>query len=217
MTHWGWYWKVKKQHVARKLCSSFAAIDSFKLYQKNNIIAGFIVEPLAITVEAYSSHLKITYRKRKEYSYTIPVERISCNYGGFRSYFRCPLCEKRMRILYFAEQSIFLCRMCLNLSYNSQRLRTSRRYGHISDQIKAFVREKGGDLDQYKKPPRMHNTSYDKLRQKQCYYESKFHQALNNELRKWYGERVEPYIDKYFDYVDELENGTKSDSTAEHS
>ena len=198
MTHWGWYWKIKKKHIARKLCSTFTTIDSFRLY-KNNVIMGFTVAPLEVKAEAQSNSLKITYRRRKEHSYRIPVDRLPCNYGGFRCYFRCLVCNKRARLLYFAEHSLFLCRKCLNLSYDSQRLRPTKRYEYASDKLKAFIKQEGGDLDQHKKPPRMRHAIYEKLKQKQCYYECKSWYELNKELRDWYGSKVEPYLENEFD------------------
>lgn len=176
MTHWGWYWKVKKKHVRRKLCSKLPSIDSFKYYKgnaKEQTITGFTVEPLDVKADAYPNHLKITYRKRKNCSYMIAIDKLTCNYSGFRYFFKCPLCQKRMRFLYFAEQSIFLCRNCLNLSYESQHLRPIWRYSHMQDKAKKLIKQKGGDLDTYKKPPKMHQNTYQKLKSKHFYYESK--------------------------------------------
>ncbi len=208
MTHWGWYWKVKKKHCARKICSNLLSIDAFKLY-KGNTMTGFGVSPLDIRADARPDHLKITYRKRKEHSYTIPIDKLPCNYGGFRYFFKCPLCEKRMRFLYFAEQSLFICRGCLNLGYNSQRLRPTKRYDYMSEKVKKLVQSKGGDLKGYKKPSRMHKETYDMLRSKEFYYESKSHQALNTELRQWFGAKAEPYLDEFFDYADETKKWRK--------
>lgn len=115
MAHWGWYWKVKEKHVKRVLCSTLARIDSFALYKggvKENSIVGFTVQPLQVRAEAHPSHLKITYRNRKNHSYTISIEKLPCNYGGLRFFFKCPLCQKRMRFLYLGQQSVFLCRQC---------------------------------------------------------------------------------------------------------
>ena len=184
MTHWGWYWKVKKKHTPKKLCSKLISIDSFKFYKgtaKEHTIAGFTVQPLEIKAEAYPNHLKITYRNRKNCSYMIAIDRLACNYGGFRCFFKCPLCQKRMRFLYFAEHSVFLCRNCLNLSYDSQRLRPTWRYSHMQDKVKELIKQKGGDLDAYKKPPRMHQDTYQRLKSKHSYYEDKSHQAINME------------------------------------
>ncbi len=208
MTHWGWYWKIKKKHLAKKNCSSMVKIDSFHLY-KNNMMTGFRVDPLDINAEPEPNFLKIVYGKRKEHSYIIRVARLSCNYGGFRSYFRCPLCDKRMRFLYFAERSIFLCRKCLNLGYDTQRFRPTMRYEYISQKVKKFVRNKGGDLDCYKKPPRMHEDTYQRLKSKQFYYEHKSYQATNQELRRWHGKKMETYLDSFFDYVDESKDWRK--------
>lgn len=209
MTHWGWYWKVKKKHLTKKTCSSLVHIDSFKLY-KNDMMSGFTVDPLEFRAEANPDHLKIIYGKRKQHSYTIPVDRLSCNYGGYRSYFRCPLCDCRMRFLYFAERSIFLCRKCLNLGYEIQRLRPTMRYEYTSQKVKELVQKRGGDLSAYKKPPRMHKDTYRRLSSKQFYYEHKSYQATNNELREWYGERAEASLDHFFDYVDETKDWRKT-------
>lgn len=200
MTHWGWYWKVKKKHISRKLCSKLVRIDSFTLYKTTTV---FTVYPVEVKAELMADHLKVTYRNRKETSYTIPIDKLTCHYGGYRYFFKCPLCQIRMRFLYFAEQSIFLCRKCLNLSYETQCLRPTERYMYTSEKIKGIIKNKGGDLSMYKKPPRMHNVTYQRLKSKQFYYENKSHQALGNELREWYGAKIEPYLDPFFDYVDE--------------
>lgn len=183
MSHWGWYW-VKKNHIARTLCSKLTSIDSFKLY-KAGTVHGFTVHPLEITAIPMENHLQIIYRKQGKHSYTIPIEKLSCNYGGFRYYFKCPLCQKRMRILYFAEKSIFLCRKCLNLSYESQKLRPTMRYNYMSQKVKKHIEDKGGNL--YKKPPRMHQATYDSLRDKELDYQLKSEQASDLELRGWFG------------------------------
>jgi len=196
MTHWGWYWKVKQKHIPRKLCSQLTKIDSFKLSDK---IIGFNIQPLDIRIEVITDHLKVTYRKRKEHTYNIPIERQPCNYGGFRSFFRCPLCQKRMRFLYFAEHSVFLCRKCLNLGYWSQRLRPSRRYSYMHAKIEDPIKSRGGNLEG-EKPSYMHKGTYRVLQAKQRYYDSKHNQAINKELLAWYGARAEPYIEEFFDY-----------------
>lgn len=189
--HWGWYWKIKKKHVARKLCSDFPSIDSFRLYQGNQINS-FTVHPLDINAQTTSGSIKITYGKRKSHAHIISVEKNSCNYGGFRYFFKCPLCHKRMRFLYLVAQSIFLCRSCLNLGYNSQRLRTSTRLQEQSEKIKELIKNKGGDM--YSKPLRMHQSTWNALRSKQTDYEIKADDALRKELTQWYGQKVAQFL-----------------------
>lgn len=203
MAHWGWYWKVKnKKHIPRKLCSSLVAIDSFKVFKQGPDM-GFSVHPLQVKAEPGSSCLKITYRNHKNSTYNIPIEKQPCNYGGFRYFFRCPLCQNRMRLLYFAQNSVFLCRKCLNLSYETQYLRPTRRHDYMSEKIKKAIKDRGGDLYFYLKPPHMHQSTYQLLKSMQFYYECKANKAANHELRQWHGPKIEPYLDDFFDYVPE--------------
>lgn len=198
MTHWGWFWSVKnKKHIARKLCSSFVSIDSFKVF-KNSENTGFTVVPLQVRAEPGPGYLKITYRNHKNSTYNIPVEKQPCNYGGFRYFFKCPLCQGRMRMLYFAQNSVFLCRKCLNLSYESQCRRPAMRYAYMSDKIKSHIKDRGGDIDYYKKPPRMHQSTYQRLKELRTYYECKSDEALNQDARSWFGEKAEAYLEDVY-------------------
>ena len=53
-----------------------------------------------------------------EWSYKIDIEWTSCNYGGYRPWFRCPHCKDRVAVLYGRKK--FLCRRCQGLAYASQ-------------------------------------------------------------------------------------------------
>ena len=68
------------------------------------------------------------------------------NYGGFRYWFLCPSCRRRVRKLYLTLCSkYFLCRHCQNLTY------TSCRMSHELDTIiKRFVKEKGSSWNETK-------------------------------------------------------------------
>lgn len=197
MTHWGWYWKIKKKHIARKLCSALPSIDSFRLYKDG--MRGFTVQPLEVKAEATANNLIITYRNRKEHSYTIAIEKLPCNYGGYRYYFKCPLCTKRMRFLYFAENSIFLCRKCLNLSYESQRLRPTKRYEYMKQKLKCAIKKQGGDLDLYQRPKHMHNSTFKMFKSRYFDYFYQSSKAFYKEMKAWHGEKIDPYLDEDFD------------------
>jgi len=59
--------------------------------------------------------------EKKEHDYEVLIETTPCNYGGERWWFLCPVCFRRCRILYQPpSQSVFACRICHNLSYQSQ-------------------------------------------------------------------------------------------------
>ncbi len=50
---------------------------------------------------------------------TVPISRTSCNYGGERPWFHCPICQTRVAILYLVSD-LFRCRHCHNIPYSSQ-------------------------------------------------------------------------------------------------
>ena len=50
----------------------------------------------------------------------ITLSRSQCQYGGYRQWFLCPACTKRVAVLYEVQQS-FKCRHCHHLPYMSQR------------------------------------------------------------------------------------------------
>jgi hypothetical protein len=49
----------------------------------------------------------------------IAIERTPCNYGGSRPWFGCPICRKRVAVLYL-RQAVFKCRACARVAYASQ-------------------------------------------------------------------------------------------------
>jgi hypothetical protein len=50
----------------------------------------------------------------------ISIEKTHCHYGGFRKWFLCPQCSKRIAILYELNNQ-YQCRKCHHLPYTSQR------------------------------------------------------------------------------------------------
>ena len=182
MTHWGWYWKVKLKHRPKTLCSSLPCIDSFALF-KNNTQHYFKLPNYQLTALPLEDRFTVTYGNNKRHSYVIPFEKQSCNYGGFRCYFHCPICKKRMRKLYFTHGA-FLCRTCLNLGYNSQRQRASTRNMLLTNKIEKSLEAKGGSL--YKKPKWMKQVTFKKLKDKYFEYETKSEDASRKEMLEWY-------------------------------
>lgn len=50
----------------------------------------------------------------------IPELRTACNYGGWRSWFGCPRCGRRVGVLFLRGQAGFVCRHCGRIAYGSQ-------------------------------------------------------------------------------------------------
>lgn len=67
----------------------------------------------------YSVHSK-NGRTDKKYEYDLLTT--NCNYGGFRYWFKCLLCDRRVGKLYKPPgYTEFRCRHCYNLTYHSCR------------------------------------------------------------------------------------------------
>ncbi len=186
MTHWGWYWKVKKQHKPRKSCSAFITIDSFEMFRNKEGVE-WCRNKVAYEIPRYNLKailLNSSYQvEYNEGSYSILFEQQACNYGGFRYFFHCPRCDKRMRILY-CKDGKFLCRKCLNLGYYTQRLRPSERCLIMAMKVKESLKNRAGGL--YRKPPWMKRKTFETLRERYFDYDD-----------KWMEERDKEFIQKY--------------------
>ncbi len=195
MAHWGWYWQIKKKYSAKKITSQLSRIDAFQLY-KNKKAYGFLYESLNMLAAPDGSHLKVSYGKDRKRSYMIPIKQVSCNYGGFRYFFACPLCHKHMRFLYHAERScLFLCRKCLNLSYESQQLRPTKRFTYMANKITHRISQQGGNVDLGKKPPQVHHATYRALCEKVHIYTKKSRSALKHDIVQWFGPEKAAMLD----------------------
>ena len=93
----------------------------------------------------------------------IALDKTPCNYGGFRRWFLCPHCSKRVALLYGAGRR-FLCRHCYGLTYASQQENQADRFMRKARSIRTRL---GGDdslMEPFpEKPKRMHWQTYWRL------------------------------------------------------
>jgi hypothetical protein len=128
----------------------------------------------SINLSACDGYVKLSYRTRdrgseewEQKEYPVSLEWTRCNYGGERAWFRCPAarCGRRVAILYGG--SIFACRRCHNLAYDSQ---AETRHGRMLLKAQAIRERLGGTpcvADEFPtKPKGMHWRTYYRLRQK---------------------------------------------------
>lgn len=91
------------------------------------------------------------------------LDRTRCNFGGQRTWFRCPRCRRRVAILYGASK-YFLCRHCYDLAYNSQQLSPGDR---LMEKARKIQQRMGGSDDLSEpfpdKPKGMHWRTYWRL------------------------------------------------------
>lgn len=97
---------------------------------------------------------------------SIRFDRTPCNYGGYRKWFLCPHCGKRVAVLYLGGK-FFLCRHCYGLVYGSQQEVRSDRLMRAARKIRH--RLGAGDnlfIPIWQKPKGMHEKTYLRLRAK---------------------------------------------------
>lgn len=184
MTHWGWYWRVKKKHTPKPVCEQYTCVDAFEIFkEKGPASFTFRYKDNVIQADLKDDYFEIT---GESFSYNLPYEKQACHFGGFRYYFRCPLrnCNRRMRKLY-CEQAMFVCRNCLKLGYHSQRVFPSRRFAMMEEKIEKRLTELGGSS--YQKPMWMRWKTFRKLSGKMCGYDIKSLLAGEEEIFKMFG------------------------------
>lgn len=135
-------------------------------------------EPIgSITYWIYSDRVRLRYLNgpdRELLDYEVLILKTSCNYGGYRSWFECPSCGRRVGALYSGRR--FLCRHCQGFSYTSQNenrgQRAMRRWHKITDRY---------DFDGDIKPKGMHWKTFDRVCDKldQADDEATFHMSLD--------------------------------------
>lgn len=185
MTHWGWYWKVKRDHTPKLCCDFFEKIDSFDLF-KTWVRQYQEVGNTLIEMPPYKLKLVLAEKNciRAEFengsAYKIPIEEKPCNYGGSYFFFHCPKCDRRMRLL-CCVKGYFLCRKCLNFGYYIQRLSPTARCWNMGRKIEKLLEAKAGTLE--RKPPWMKKRTFEKIKRRyNSYREEKYEEAMFKEF-----------------------------------
>lgn len=123
----------------------------------------FQVEPLGF---------RVIYRTRPRGCETwtdvnelIPFVHTATNFSGRRTWFQCPSCHRRCRIIYGGSR--FRCRRCHNLVYESQYEPAFARSASMALKIREKLGDRGGVADPFpEKPKGMHWKTYQRLERK---------------------------------------------------
>ncbi len=125
----------------------------------------------SIHFEIEKNRMVLKYNSRRspesdweEVKQNIFFDNTPCNFGGFRKWFHCPKCYKRVAILYGAGK-YFFCRHCYNLTYDSCNSSSIQR---IFDKASKLRERLGGDIGNNEfiadKPKGMHRKTYNQIR-----------------------------------------------------
>lgn len=122
----------------------------------------------SISVRVEKNKIYLIYRQRNhdknwvDKHYPIYLAWTSCNYGNSRPWFLCPICGRRVAILYSGK--IFACRQCYQLAYPSQRETFPFRAARQVDKIRERLNWESRCLNSCGlKPKGMHTTTFKRL------------------------------------------------------
>ena len=139
--------------------AALATTSSLSNYPRLSIAA--YRDQLRQTDRANKIDLNYSYRG-KAYSYSIRLDKTACHFGNYRHWWLCPLCSKRVSVLYCAGS--YVCRHCLNAPYGSQLQQPIDRLFSRAGAIRARLGWVAGIAHGYgAKPKGMHHSTYYRL------------------------------------------------------
>lgn len=133
-------------------------------------------------------HIQLDYRARSgwetewtDMDYKINLIKTPCFFGGFRWWFQCIHCSRRVGVVY-SSSNYFVCRYCANLSYDSCNENKRFRYGIFrifTDEVKAEKLYKKIKTKFYRGKP---TRKYKRYLELQCLDDQKLLEAENTIL-----------------------------------
>jgi len=115
--------------------------------------------------------LTLDYRHRQgehewvNVAQSIAVSTTPCHFGGSRSWFHCERCERRCAVIYLGS-SLFLCRNCHSLPYESQTIGAIERLIHKKHKLGRRIYEIYEGGTGWKRKKGMHSTTFDVLQRR---------------------------------------------------
>lgn len=118
-------WGSGRRRIEQMLALDIAQLQREGLFRTMVLHVGWPNGARISVVRLASDCLRLLYRYRSQEGAAwcdveerIPVTTTQQRFGGDRRWFRCPSCERRVRILYAGPR--FRCRSCHRLYYSSQ-------------------------------------------------------------------------------------------------
>ena len=126
--------------------------------------SGRVIGSIRVLTAENSVTLQFTATKHgiaHEKNQYVQLEQTPCNYGGYRQWFACPSCGKRVSVLFSGVE--FKCRQCHKLSYQSQ---SECRLGRSNSKLSKLRKRLSWYDDNLPtiKPRYMHQTTFYRLR-----------------------------------------------------
>jgi hypothetical protein len=191
-------WGRGSWQSGKSTTSAYRALDVRRLQRDGLLTAGNAFgwtwsrngeEIASIRMRVGEDRVTLIYRIRdyggewQPMEYPVFLEWTACHLGGRRAWFRCPArgCGRRVAVLYGG--SIFACRYCHRLAYDSQRERKDDRLTRRADKIRQRLGWEPGILNgDGDKPKGMHWRTFERLKAK--------HDAFSNAALAGMAERL---------------------------
>ena len=94
---------------------------------------------------------------------TVALETTPCTFGGARPWFSCPVCSRRVAVIY-GKGRLFACRRCKQLAYTSQREASDDRAARRADRLRKRLGWPPGVFNPVGgKPAGTHGSTFQKL------------------------------------------------------
>lgn len=120
-----------------------------------------------------TDRMVLNYRHRphggdwEDVEQAISFDRTPCNYGGFRTWFLCSRCWRRVAVLYGAGK-YFFCRHCYDLTYASQQENRADRLMRKARKIRERLGASNNlTVPIFFKPKNMHRKTFNRLREEE--------------------------------------------------
>ncbi len=120
------FW-LKKQGLLKDYCTETAITweGGSSIGIEINLVEN-LREYLLGQEEPRDGYVRFRYTNEvQSYDYKVPLTVTYCNFGNYRYWFLCPLCSKRVGVLY--GRGYYACRDCNYLTYESRNLSGSQK------------------------------------------------------------------------------------------
>jgi hypothetical protein len=141
-----------------------------------------------ICFTCHADYLKLNYKIRncgdKEWQFIEQVIRFTstpCNYGGYRLWFLCPGCQRRVEIL-CSDGPLFKCRHCYNLPHASKNECYIERLINRRAKLGERIFEHFDNGDGWGKKKGMHWKTYDRLFSQYAHLDTEWEQVIRSRL-----------------------------------
>jgi hypothetical protein len=153
------YVKRRKRRGLKLFTSDLPRIDIPKMMKdvKETPSCYFVLKNIKLKIVEDVIHLEDLNKDQRTFS-ILRIASIPCNYGGFRYFGLCPICQKKVTKLYLFK-TMFACRHCLKLAYPSQ-----NETLHLRLLTKKYKAKEKLNKDEWTKPKWMRQKTFDRLR-----------------------------------------------------